>query len=88
MPFATACRRARLRDCSEPRPAGSDKHFFRNPLEILGRSADKYFEDTEGIPNESGEPRPGMMTGRYRTRDAKNAIDSNKRRFSRSAELR
>jgi carbon storage regulator len=34
-------------------------------------------EDIPGIPNESEEPGPGMMTGTYHVKDAKNAINSN-----------
>jgi hypothetical protein len=31
-------------------------------------------EGTAGIPNESGEPEPGMMTGMYHAKDAKNVV--------------
>ena len=48
------------RKISEIAPKGSD------------RDADKYAEDTAGIPNESGEPGPGTMTGTYQAKDPQN----------------
>ena len=48
------------------------RKFSAIPPKGLRIAADKYAEDTTGIPNESGEPGPGMTTGTYQAKDPQN----------------
>ena len=48
--------------------------LLRRPLEVSVAMPISNSEDITGIPNESGEPGPGMMTGIYQAKDAKNVV--------------